>query len=70
MTNAEDTHPSPVETPLVDDTTVPVAKPDAGIQKTCQLPQVLDLLNWKIWLLPLPYRWISWLVLTLQLAVQ
>ena len=33
MTDAKHTQPSPVETPPADDTTVPVAKPDARIQK-------------------------------------
>ena len=54
----------------VDDTTVLVAKPNTKLQKTCQLPGVLALLNWKIRSLSLPYWWISWPVLPLQLAVQ
>ena len=33
MADAKDTQPSPTETPLADETTVPLAKPDAETKK-------------------------------------
>ena len=70
MTDAEDTQPSPVEAPPADDTTVPVAESNTRIQKDMPAPGMLALLDWKIWLPPLPYWWIGWLVFPLQLAIQ
>ena len=69
MTDTKDTRPSPVETPLVDDTTVPAAKPNARMQKDLPAAQGASPARLEDLVAPLPYWWIMWPVLSLQLAV-
>ena len=64
--DAKDTWPGPVETPLVDDTTVLAAKPDAQIQKdlpTAWGASPAELEGPPCW-------WISWPVLLPWLTIQ
>ena len=44
--------------------------PMPRLKRTCQLPGVLALQNWKLQLVPLWYQWIGWPALPLWLAIQ
>ena len=70
MIDTNDTQPSPVKTPLADDTTVPAAEPDARIQKDLPATQGASPTKLEDPVAPLPYQWISWMVLPLWLAIQ
>ena len=70
LADAKDTQPSSAETPLVDDTIVPLAKPDAKTQIDLPTTWAASLTELENQVAPPPGQWISHLVPLPKLAIQ